>query len=189
MAFKPHSLSPPLLCRCDGEKLYVCAVTGDVEVYTANLGVEIEEQCNYFTSKYLRFVLERDGVAYIGRYDGTWSAIRVSDGLLLKMGTWYTVPKVDLTLVGTHVCPDIGSSKVYLDKNNRHLLYTSRGYKAFVLKSPLQDSMLFTACVGEVVANHPGLHIITREGVLNEDTAGTWFVSPVSRRRNHRFYV
>lgn len=166
MGFNLYNLGVIRECWLDNGVLkYKSPVTGQVDICETDLNVSVSPQTNIFYSKNVAFLLEENGVRYIGRYDGKVSLYN-KNNLLVGLRNW-VVPPHPPTAVCGYYKPRGAVYEVALNLSDKQSLYCGHHNIEARLVKPADYEFDLSYAVG-VCQQSPGsevLHIYRRGGV------------------------
>ena len=109
-------------CGIENGKVYHILPSGARREYPCGLNITVPLQTNLYYGETIAFVLEHEGKEYIGRFDGSISVIRKSDGLLVGLNNW--VPSRAPKMIECGIYREHGITQViFLDPSDRQSLY------------------------------------------------------------------
>ena len=174
-------------CGVINGKVYQVLPSGMAVFYNTKLDVTIPEQVNLYYGKTIAFWLKHGGRDYIGRFDGSITIIRESDGLLVGLNSWEAPKRPEVIPCGMYA--EKGIPQVcYIDNRDRQSLYIQEQPISSKLVVPYNgafnqlDSTLSFLIDGSGVG-----HIYTKGG----DALATevWNIQKSIRGRNCRVFL
>ena len=173
-------------CGVINGKVYQVLPSGVRVEYHTKLDVTIPEQVNLYYGKTIAFLLQYDGKEYIGRFDGSISIIRQSDGLLVGLNAWEAPKRPEVIACGMYA--EKGIPQVcYLDNRDRQSLYIQDQPVSSKLVAPYTGSFNRLDSTLSFLIDNTGIgHIYTKGG--DALATAVWNIQKSVRGRNCRIF-
>lgn len=160
--------------------------SGMIIGYPTHLEVTLPLQTNLYFGKTIAFLLEDEEKEYIGRFDGSITIVRKSDGLLVGLNNWDAPKHPRIKSCGLYLEKGI-SSPVYIDLNDNQSLYVQDLPISSKLRTPYSgDFNELDSTMSSLIDVNVASHIYTKGGMA----LGTevWNIQTSVRGRNCRIF-
>ena len=175
MSYRNYGLGSYLPVRVHSGNIEIQFNTG-VEQYPTRLNIETDWQIRQFNMLECLFVIEHDGVRYVGREDGSVSGYRLSDDLLVCSSGWKVPPKPRMKQIGAvhTLVPCVAS----LDLVRERIVYAPYTKHEFVFDEPFREDVFMPTALAEALGNETlSLFIWDSNGEeVNCNEKGQWFI-------------
>lgn len=174
-------------CAIQNGKVLHRLPSGKIIEYPCALDVDIPEQTNFFYGETIAFWLKHNGLSYYGRFDGSITIIRDSDGLLVGLNHWEAPKRPTVQHCGIYLEHGLQQS-IYVDLRDRQSLYTYGQPISSALLNPCNEEFdTLSSTVSSLIEGVISGHIYTKGG----EALGTkvWNIQKSIRGRNCRIFL
>lgn len=175
MGYRNYNIGSFLPVRIHEGNVEIKFNTG-IEKYSTRSKLETAWQVNEFYLNEVLFVIEQDGIRYIGRYDGTMSGYSIRDGLLVSVSGFKSPPKPILKVIGaTHT---LIACAAQLDITRRRIVYAPYTKDEFVFYEPFKEAVFMPSAYADSLQSlKQSLYIYNKNGEeVDCSEKGQWFV-------------
>lgn len=176
MGFRNYGYGPFLPVRILEGEVWIEFQTG-VETYDTKLTKSTEWSVVEFYLPDCLFVIESDGIRYVGRADGTIDGYRISDDSYVIRNSWKVPPPPQMKIVGTAHMGGVQAAS--LDCVRSQIVYLPNTTSCFVFEKPfLMETLYMPTAIATTMRDKTlSLDIFDGTGkAVNTDELGEWVI-------------